>query len=186
MIAYYSPGSSEPETHTLRDGTVVVGRKSRRGVERYVSVSAGGGRCSRRHGAFTLDSRGAVRYVDLRSKHGSMLFPARGMPRRIPARRPVVLHPGDGVGFGGALPKQLTLAHALAKMHIFRVTEVPERAEDDEEREHAVIEPHACVVCQETMLAPRVLCCGHTFCDDCISRWFRDKARTFPRSLTSH
>jgi hypothetical protein len=109
-----------------------------------------------------------------------MLFPARGMPRRIPPRRPVVLHPGDGVGFGGALPKQLTLVHALAKMHIYRVTEIPERPDEDDAGEQSIIETLACVVCQETMLAPRVLCCGHMFCDDCISRWFRDKARTFP------
>jgi hypothetical protein len=60
------------------------------------------------------------------------------------------------------------------------VAEVPENPNKDEEKGEAlIVETFACVVCQETMLAPRVLCCGHMFCDDCISRWFRDKARTF-------
>ena len=103
---------------------------------------------------------------------------------------------------GGVLPKEFCLETALERMHVFTVvSHVPPRREEAERESSAVSSPvaeaMACTVCQETLVAPRceltksslvafcpvwltspsrVLGCGHTFCEDCIARWFRDKS----------
>ena len=40
----------------------------------------------------------------------------------------------------------------------------------------ALLEALSCTICQEPLRFARVLPCGHAFCDDCITRWFRAKS----------
>jgi hypothetical protein len=177
MLLHTRPGGREAGRIELCGAeTLVVGRQPRlREGERAARTDGPGGRASRRHGGFVLDSAGVVRNVDMRSRHGSLLVPAKGPPRRIPPRRPVAVWPGDAVAVGGALGDQP--AH-LRRMHTFVVLAHGAGAAGEDaaaDEDDPLLAALACGVCHDTMLAPRVLPCGHTTCDDCITRWFRDK-----------
>lgn len=175
--------SAESIRLDLLPATLLVGRsKIAPGQDEAFVALTGGGRCSRRHGLFGVDSAGVVRYVDLGSPQGSLLVPLRGGPRRVPPRRPVALWPGDAIAVGGALPAAPSAAHVRRFMHVFRVeasgggagAESPPRS--PERTPHPALDALQCTVCHELLRGARVLACGHLFCDDCISRWFRTNA----------
>jgi hypothetical protein len=132
------------------------------------------GRCSKRHGIFVRDAAGTVRYADLSSRWGSLLLPVSGAPRLLPALRFVALAPGDRVAIGG----ELTKAVALDSMHVFGWEPAAEEAAEEAEAAppSALLEALSCTICQEPLRFARVLPCGHAFCDDCITRWFRAKS----------
>jgi hypothetical protein len=184
MFAHFTPSGGR-EAWTLLDlrpsfdrGGPLPHATVGRAAEQDVRLDAP--RASKRHGAFTRDSTGALRFVDLGSHSGSVFVPVRGTARPVQAGRPVALLPGDAIALGGTLPNELTREALFAKMHVLQRLQEPclpaEAAEGPPPPEDPILQILSCPVCQETLRGARVLPCGHVHCDDCISRWFREHA----------
>jgi hypothetical protein len=185
MFAHFAPGGAAPTTVDLRPelrGDPLPHATVGRGAEQDLRLS--GLLVSKHHGAFTRDSHGVLRYVDLGSRHGSALLPARGAARALQPRRPVALLPGDAVALGGLMPPDLSRESAMLTMHVLeRLPELTAAAPPAAPPEppaspgaaDALAQLLACPICQETLRGARVVPCGHVFCDDCLSRWFRER-----------
>lgn len=193
MLRLYAPlGEGRSTTQpaaaevALRPGELplVVGRwhNAPPDVEAYLAVPRSGEHAdkhtSRAHCAFLVDRTGVVRFADLGSRHGSLLLPGRGAPRPAPSDRAVGLWPGDAVAIGGAAPKNATADYARRWMYVIEVRAAPQAAGSAPPSPGPVpaeLAAVGCVVCHDPLLGSRVLPCGHTFCDDCISRWTRER-----------
>jgi len=169
MFSLSSPSCADaPLFFSLRPGgqPVVFGRSKQRYVIRNLAL-----RGKRR---LSVDADGVARFLDRGSVHGTLLLPARGKPRLLPANRTVALWPGDAVAVGCALPDAPTEVFALQNMHILKLEESFISAErDDAEEQCGEMHDAECAVCHELLRRARVLPCGHLFCDDCLSRWLR-------------
>lgn len=174
MLRLVAPGArGAPEGVRLVAGEppLVVGR-SGVPIDGLLNL-VGARRCSRRHGAFAVDLRGAVRYVDLGSRSGTLLLPARGTPQVVTRGRPVTLWPGDAVALGARA--EVSPDEARRTLYVISVESwAAPPVEDDCDTTEGVPDAAACAVCQEPLQSARVLACGHAFCDDCISRWLRE------------
>ena len=155
--------------------------------ETEVRLRLQGAHVSKTHGLFVA-SCGVVHYADLGSRYGTLLLPARGQPRKVEPMKLVPLWVGDAVALGGGeIPPAASAEHAALRMHVFRVlslTAAPAQAAALAsapagagcETGAQLLSATACPVCQDPMLAARVLPCGHAFCADCIARWFRERS----------
>jgi len=175
MISHTPPGG-EPRVYD--HPRLVVGRSKPAQGDPEPRVRLQGVHVSKTHGMFVALG-GVVRYVDLNSRYGTLLLPARGPPRKLEPMRLEPLWPGDGVALGGGeIPADAGAAHAARRMHVFQVlSQPPAGAESPEQAEKsAPLSATACTVCHDPLLCARVLPCGHTFCADCITRWFRERS----------
>jgi len=177
MLRHVFPGGAPGEEVALEvpaaGGKATFAVLGRPGGGATVCVPCGGpgsasARVSRRHGAFAVDGLGDVRFVALRP---AVLVPrGRGAPRALPVRRPVRLAEGDAVAVG-AVPHPLTRQRALEGMHAVVLAAAPARC--DACTRDGVL---ACDICTEVLRGARVLPCGHSGCDDCLSRWLATNA----------
>ncbi len=187
MLSYSSPDNACSRDYNLeqllapRDGwpaTAVVGRH--RSADIVLDCERTRGRPSRTHGFFSLDSAGVLRFTDL-SAHGTVILPRTGPPRMLQPHRHTMLLAGDALALGDAhaLGTLLTVeaAAALLKMHALRLASPCAAADSspyESRAEDECVAACSCSVCHEPLRGTRVLPCGHAFCDDCITRWFRE------------
>ena len=173
----FNLGALLPEEH---GGRLLVGRDKRS----HVCIDAAVRRLvSKQHGVFILESpSGAVRYADLDSLHGSVLLPGGGRPPRcLDPLVPVPLWPGDAVALGSVAPRAelLTRDFVYATMYVLELVapwDMPPSAAPAPESARETPDPPECAVCQSVLCGARILPCGHAFCADCITHWFREAA----------
>lgn len=186
MLSHHAPGKNRVSDIPLEalllqrrsksDGIacVTLGRHKRADIPLRSERSRS--RASRMHGVFSLDSLGALRFTDL-SAHGTVFLPASGAIRVLQPRRHTLMLVGDAIAIG-MLTDAASRDAVHAKMHVYTL-EAPCRAVQRETSPapslpDSLVAACGCPVCHEPLRGSRVIPCGHSFCDDCLTWWFRE------------